>query len=253
MTNQASTASLYECRVRHIRLSPLRYGFSHPTYQWFVDVDQIPRPAWPVRIFAGIRASDHLGDPSASIRSNIMAFLAKNGIELSGGKIWMLTHAKVLGYVFNPLTVYWCHDDSGRLSCIVAEVHNTYGQQHCYLLRPDANGSANAVKRFYVSPFFDVNGRYRMWLPEPRQRLQATICLEQSGRNVFTASLSGRRKQFSSARLLSMAIRYPLSTMAVSAAIRWHGIRLYLRGLKPRPRPTSQGNDSRDFVAQSKD
>ena len=79
----------------------------------------------------------------------------------------MLAHARVLGYVFNPLTVFWCHRADGALACVVAEVHNTYRQRHAYLLRTDDRGRAQVPKRFYVSPFYPVDGGYRMCLPEP--------------------------------------------------------------------------------------
>ena len=79
----------------------------------------------------------------------------------------MLAHARVLGYVFNPLTVYWCHRPDGTLACVVAEVHNTYRQRHAYLLPADDRGRAEVPKQFYVSPFYPVDGRYRMSLPEP--------------------------------------------------------------------------------------
>ena len=89
-------------------------------------------------------------------------FLGARGIDLGGGRVLMLAHARVLGYVFNPLTVYWCHRADGTLACVMAEVHNTYGQRHAYLLRTDERGRARVGKEFYVSPFHPVDGSYRM-------------------------------------------------------------------------------------------
>ncbi len=79
----------------------------------------------------------------------------------------MLASARVFGHVFNPLSLFWCHDAAGELRCVVAEVHNTYGERHCYLLETDDAGRASVPKAFYVSPFNDVDGQYRMKLPEP--------------------------------------------------------------------------------------
>jgi DUF1365 family protein len=143
----------------------------------------------------------------------------------------------VLGYVFNPLTVYWCHRADGTLACVVAEVHNTYRQRHAYLLRTDGRGRALTAKELYVSPFYPVDGRYRMSLPEPGDRLALTIVLDRPGGHSFTATVRGRRRPADVPTLLRAAIRYPWSTAAVAGRIRWQGIKLYLRGLRTAPRP----------------
>ncbi|GAA3292348.1 DUF1365 domain-containing protein [Dactylosporangium vinaceum] len=210
---------LYRCLVRHARTRPLRHGFAYRTYQWLVDLDAPPDPRF--------RARDHLGDPQGTIRSNVERFLARRGVD-AGGRILMLTNARGLGHIFNPLTVYWCHDHSGRLSAVVAEVHNTYGERHCYLLHPDADGRAETGKAFYVSPFFGPGGRYRMRLPAPGDRLALTVVLERDGARVFTATLRGTR---------APAAAHPFTALTVSARIRLQGIRLYLRGLPVIARP----------------
>ena len=106
----------------------------------------------------------------------------------------MLAHARVLGYVFNPLTVFWCHRADGTLACVVAEVHNTYRQRHAYLLHTDERGRAQAPKEFYVSPFYPVDGCYRMSLPEPGRRrlaLQPSRCWNRPDGHSFVASVRG--------------------------------------------------------------
>ena len=163
----APGAALYECRITHTRLAPLRNVFTYRTYQWLVDLDHLPRPGRFLRLLAGFDSRDHLGDPQRPIRDNLDRFLMSQGIDTGGGRVVMLAHARVLGYVFNPLTVYWCHRPDGALACVVAEVHNTYRQRHAYLLRPDERGRAQTPKEFYVSPFYPVDGGYRMSLPEP--------------------------------------------------------------------------------------
>ena len=103
----------------------------------------------------GVRRSDHLGDPALDLRANVDAFLALHGVDLAGGRVLMLTNARSFGYVFNPLTVFWCYDRRGELVAVVAEVHNTYGDRHCYLLRPDARRSCRGrqgVLRVAVLP-----------------------------------------------------------------------------------------------------
>ncbi len=234
-----ASACLYECRVRHVRAVPLRHAFSYRTYQWLVDLDDLPRLPAGIGLLGSFRAADHLGDPRRSIRENLDLFLAGHGIDLGGGPVTMLAHARVLGHVFNPLTVYWCRRRGGPLECVVAEVHNTYGQRHCYLLRPDAAGRAAAAKDFYVSPFFPVDGWYRMALPEPGPRLALTVTLHRPDGSTFAASVRGQRQPATLPGLLRAAARHPASTAAVSARIRWQGAQLYRRGLRPQPRPPS--------------
>nr|MBA2695547.1 DUF1365 domain-containing protein [Actinomycetota bacterium] len=150
--------------VRHQRRGPIEHGLRHAVYQWLVDLDDLPRLRRPLRWVAGFRADDHLGDPERSIRDNVLAFARAQGVDLADDtRVLMLANARVLGYVFNPLSVHWCLDPrTGATRCVVAEVHNTYGERHPYLLQPDARGSASTDKDFYVSPFYDVSGRYRL-------------------------------------------------------------------------------------------
>ena len=141
----------------------------------------------------------------------------------------------MLGYVFNPLTVYWCHRADGTLACVVAEVHNTYGQRHAYLLHTDDRGRVRVPKQFYVSPFYPVDGRYRMSLPEPDARLALSVVLDRPDGHSFAASVHGRGVPATARALIGAAARHPWSTAAVSARIRWQGMKLYLRGLRPVP------------------
>ncbi|MEV0449164.1 DUF1365 domain-containing protein [Streptomyces sp. NPDC050600] len=238
----AGTPALYDCVITHVRRTPLRHALRHRTYLWYVDLDRLPALPPPLRPLARFDARDHFAGSAGSVRAGLDAFLAAHSVDLEGGRVVMLAHARVFGFVFNPLSVFWCHDAAGALVCVVAEVHNTYGQRHCYLLRTDEAGEAEVDKEFYVSPFFAVEGRYRMRLPLPGERLGLAVQLEHEGGRAFTAVVRGVRRPASVPALLSAAVRRPWSTAAVWAGIRRHGIHLLLRGLpvQPRPRPTSQ-------------
>ena len=166
---------------------------------WLVDLDELDeldRRLWAFgadrRALTTIRSRDHLGDPAASIRENVDAYLARARRRPRGRPVPLLTNARVLGYVFNPLSVFYCHGPDGALRCVVAEVHNTYGERHCYLLQPGERGRAETDKEFYVSPFLTVDGRYRMTFAAPGERLAVQMSLEQGGERVFAASLTGR-------------------------------------------------------------
>ncbi|MFF7442103.1 DUF1365 domain-containing protein [Streptomyces sp. NPDC008122] len=225
--------------ITHTRSIPMRHAFRHHTYLWCVDLDRLPVLPRPVRPLARFDARDHFTGDSATIRAGLDAYLATHGIDLDGGRVTMLAHARVLGFVFNPLSVYWCHDRKGSLVCVVAEVHNTYGQRHCYLLRTNEADEAETAKEFYVSPFFAVEGRYRMRLPLPGDRLRLAVHLDHAEGRAFTAVVLGRRRPATVPALLSAAVRRPWSTAAVWAGIRRHGTALLLRGLPVHRRPPS--------------
>ncbi|MGW5733479.1 MULTISPECIES: DUF1365 domain-containing protein [Streptomyces] len=229
--------ALYPSVITHVRTSPSRYTLTHRTYLWLIDLDAPPRLPFALRPLARFDARDHFGGTATDIRAGLETFLATRGITLDGGRVLMLAHARVLGHVFNPLSLYWCHGPGGELRCVVAEVHNTYGERHCYLLGPEAARTADVAKEFYVSPFFPVEGAYRMRLPVPDERLGVTLHLELGGRRTFTATLRGARRPATAGALLRAAVRHPWSTVAVSASIRRHGIALWLRGLPVQNRP----------------
>ncbi|MFD5826212.1 DUF1365 domain-containing protein [Lentzea sp. NPDC060358] len=222
---------IYDVLITHSRRELIDRSFHHRAYMWLVDLDELPRLPWWVKPFAKFEARDHLGSPDRTIRENLEEWLAGHGIALGGGQVLMLANARVLGYVFNPLSVYWCHDASGELVCVVAEVHNTYGGRHCYLLRTDDQGRASVGKEFYVSPFLEVDGHYVMKMPKPGDRLSVTIALRQNGKTTFSATMKGERSSG-----LRMLLRRPLMPQRVSALIRRHGIALYLRRIPIIPR-----------------
>ncbi|WP_432105360.1 DUF1365 domain-containing protein [Streptomyces sp. bgisy091] len=231
------SGALYPCTITHVRTSPRRYALRHRTYLWLIDPDRPPRLPAPLRPLAGFDARDHFGGTAPTVRAGLERFLAAHGVDLADATVSMLTQARVFGHVFNPLTVYWCHRPDGTPLCLVAEVHNTYGERHCYLLRPDSDGSATTGKDFYVSPFFPVDGEYRMRLPPPDWRLNLTVHLEREGIRPFTATVRGTRRPATPAQLVRLFLRHPFSTVVVSAAIRLHGIRLFLRRLPVQARP----------------
>nr|WP_237710618.1 DUF1365 domain-containing protein [Saccharopolyspora spinosa] len=220
---------LYDVVVGHTRHCAPQRSFQHRLYTWLVDLDALPNLPYPLRVLARFEARDHLGDPRRTIRENLDRWLARHDVNLRGGRVLMLAHARVLGYVFNPVTIYWCHQPDGNLECIVAEVHNTYGERHCYLVHPDAAGTGETDKQLYVSPFLPDQGSYRMRLPLPGERLRLHIDLLDGNRTLLTATMHGRRQPATPSRLLRSALRRPLVPHSVAALIRRHGIALWLR------------------------
>ena len=218
--------------VSHRRSAPVRQAFRHRVYQWLIDLDAIPEPRGWSRLFARFSSADHLGDPNLSIKANVENFLSHKGIRLGNrGRVLMLANARVLGHVFDPLSVFWCFDGSGRLAGIVAEVHNTYGERHAYLLHPDAKGVAATDKTFRVSPFFDVSGTYELQFTLTPDRVSTTVTLRRGQAVAFVATFRGRPEPATRRALARAVLRHPLMTQRVSALIRLHGVRLWLRGL----------------------
>jgi uncharacterized protein len=229
--------ALYRTRIRHVRRTPLRHAFTYRGLSWFVDLDDLPRlPVW-LRPFARFDGRDHFAG-EAALRAGLDAVLADAGVDPTGWRVTALLAPRAFGYVFNPLSLYWCHDESGDVRCVVAEVHNTYGGRHPYVLFPDADGRAETEKVFYVSPFNPVEGRYTLQVPEPGTQLAVSVTLHRDGHRPFVASMHGRRTPVTTARVAGAVFRVPLAPQLVAARIRIQGVALWLRGLPVVPRRT---------------
>lgn len=232
-----TSAALYETAVRHVRTTPLSHSFDNRSYWWFVDLDDLPTFSGLLRPLASFESRDHLGSADLSIRENVDRLCAEHGIDLEGGPVRMLCNARVLGHVFNPLSVFWCHRADGSLACVLAEVHNTYGGRHTYLVETDEHGRARVDKRFYVSPFnAPDDGYYTMRLPEPDERLDIAVTLHRPGQAPFVASVRGRRTPATRGNVLRTSLRHPAETLTVALRIRVQGVRLWLRRLPVVPR-----------------
>jgi uncharacterized protein len=243
VNNLPKLPALVTGEVTHRRTGPVRHAFRHRVYQWLVDLDAIPVQPRHLRALGTFPTADHLGDPGLTIKENVERYLGGNNIRLGeGGRILMLANARVFGHAFNPLTVFWCFAEDGTLACVVAEVHNTYGERHAYLLRPDATGSARTDKTFYVSPFFDVSGSYTLRFTLRPHLVSTSVTLHQGRRVAFSATFRGSPRPASRSAIIAQALWQPFMPHRVSALIRMHGVWLWLRGLPvvPRPRHTPQ-------------
>jgi uncharacterized protein len=216
----------YSTTIRHTRRQPWKRAFTHRSHTWVVDLDDLPDHG----VLGRFEARDHLGDPDRSIKANVTAFLAQEGIEAS--RVVMAANARAFGYCFNPISVFWCWDSAGELAATVVEVHNTYGDRHAYLVHPDQAGRATTPKAMYVSPFHGTDGTYDLAVPVPHDdRLDLVVNLTTDDGARFSASLSGRRTDVTPAQAAPAALRG-------SALIRVHGVWLWLRRLPIQPRPT---------------
>jgi uncharacterized protein len=233
----AGTPAIYRTRITHVRRAPVQHRFDYRGYSWYIDIDDLPTLPGLLRPFARFDARDHLtGGAEDTLRNRVDAFLAENGISLPGGHVTALLQARVLGYVFNPLSLFWCHDADGILRAVIAEVHNTYGQRHAYLLPFGEKQPATVTKRMYVSPFNDVDGHYTVRAPRPGATLAVSITLHRDNQLPFVATMRGRRVGAGAAQLARLQITTPVAPLLGALRIRVQGITLWLRRVPVVPR-----------------
>lgn len=229
--------ALVEGTVGHTRRTPLRHRFTNRVYQWLVDVDELPDLPRLLRPFSTFSAADHIGDPQDTIHANIERFCKAQGVDIGGHRVLMLANARVLGHTFDPLSVFWAIAPDGSLTCIIAEVHNTYGERHAYLLQTDDEGRQSVDKEFYVSPFFTVDGTYDLQFKLSPEQISSTIILRQGGDAVFSATFRGVPRPATPRRLAKLLISMPFITHRTSLLIRIHGVWLWIRRLPVVTRP----------------
>jgi DUF1365 family protein len=223
------TPAIYRTTITHRRLAPVRHYFQYRSYSWYVDIDELPRLPWWLQTFARFDVRDHFsGSPGDSLRQRITAFLAQHNVTVPDGHITALLQARVLGYVFNPISIFWCHDRGGILRSVVAEVHNTYGERHAYLL-PPADSPVQVTKEFYVSPFNPVHGHYLVHAPRPDDSADIIVSLHRDSQPTFVATLRGIRKPATVRQVALMQVVAPLAPLMVASRIRKQGIALWLR------------------------
>jgi cyclopropane-fatty-acyl-phospholipid synthase len=235
------TPAIYRTTITHNRQAPVHHFFEYRSYSWYVDLDELPSLPWWLRPFARFDARDHFaGRPGQSLRDRVHTYLAEHDAALPEGRITALLQARVLGYVFNPISVFWCHDHDGVLRSVLVEVHNTYGQRHIYLL-PPANTPVLVTKKFYVSPFNPVAGHYQVLAPRPDRQVDVVVSLHGDGQPAFVATLRGTRRPATVGHVARMQILSPLAPLMVALRIRIQGIALWLRRVPVVPRAKDIG------------
>ena len=241
-----AAAYVVDAEVAHRRTRPWDYAFTHRTTSWLVDAAD-PNASFPrwLRPLLQIRSQDHLGAGHDALVHKVRRTLTELGQDWSAARVLVLGNARTSGHVFDPLTTYFCFDADGGFEGILAEVHNTYGEQHCYPLPATPTGSSaggrTAVsttvdKEFYVSPFFTVSGRYDIKARLTDDRVVVSIALTQDDERVFTASVRGELRPATTPAVVRAFLRRPFASQWVSVLIRLHGIRLWLRRLPVVPR-----------------
>ena len=242
----------------HHRFRPRDHRFQYPIYMHLLDLDELPALAGRLRLFGHNRARpvvfrerDHLGDPSRTLRENALEFLRAHGHTEEIGSIRLLTQCRVAGYVFNPVSFYYCFSPSGALSAVIAEVHNTFGETHPYLLTGDGLGRVSGAEKkvFHVSPFMTLEGTYHFRLTAPGEAVSVGIDLHRGGERLFASALTLRRRELTDGALLNLLLRYPMTPLRVSASIYWEALHLWRKRISFHPKPPYDPQSARKTAA----
>lgn len=230
---------LYVGRLVHRRYRPRAHRFAYPIYLHLVDLDELAELEQRLFFFSRERfnlvslfGADHFMGPGRDLKAGVLAFLARHGVALPGGRVELLTHLRLFGYAFNPVSFYYCWAADGALRCVLAEVHNTFGERHTYLLDERcATGplAYETPKAIFVSPFAAPTGRWTFRFSPPGRGLSVHMNdLDDDGR-FLDATLSGRALPLTNRTLLGLLLRYPLMTLQVIARIHAQALRLWLK------------------------
>jgi DUF1365 family protein len=243
-----TVSAIYAGRVVHTRARPVRHRLSYRSFHLLLDLDELPQLAAGLRLFSterfnlfGFSGRKH-GDGSATpLRQQIDQHLCRAGIDPEGGAIRLLCMPSVLGASFNPLSIYFCHGADGRLSAVLYEVNNTFGQRHSYLIplsdRTSTPLRQSCAKQFHVSPFMEMAMTYHFRVTPPAERVAVAISAVDAAGPMLTAAFAGERRDLTDANLARAFLRHPLLALQVLGAIHWEAAKLWRKGLSSRPRP----------------
>jgi DUF1365 family protein len=236
-------ASLYVGKTTHARLGARPHRFSYGLFQLLIDVDRIEEGLRASRFFRWglftFAERDHGARDGSMLRTWVEARLAAADLVASAHRIRLLAFPRMLGFVFNPISIFFVEDAQGQLEAVIYEVNNTFGQTHAYVA-PATGGACErqeADKQLYVSPFYGVEGAYRFLITPPAQTFNLVIAKSVDGRPDFTATLSAERRDLTDAALLKLFFGMPLMTLGVVAAIHWQALLLWLKGAPFGARP----------------
>jgi DUF1365 family protein len=243
-------SAIYAGKVMHQRLHPRKHRLSYGMFSLLLDLDEIGSLSQRLKLFSCNRFNlfsffdrDHGDGSGRPLRGYVEQHLRAAGLETDGGAIRVLCMPRLLGYVFNPLSVYYCHRRDGGLQAVLYEVNNTFGERHSYLIPVQDGGGAGSVdhrceKQFYVSPFASMGMHYKFRLNPPDDKLFLHITASDARGPVIVAAFSGRRRPLTDGQLARMFFLYPLLTLKVVAGIHWEALLLWIKCVRIQEHPT---------------
>jgi len=252
-------SALYYGSVRHQRYEPAKNGFDYDVSMLYLDLDEIEHvfslhPWWSTKRFRPVqfRRSDYL-EGSENLKTAVLDKVEQALSFRPNGRVCLLTNPRYFGYLINPISVYYCFDESDHLQAMVAEVTNTpWNRRVAYVLPCDTEQSKHHIrfdKGMHVSPFMPMNMEYDWYCSTPSQKLSLHIKNIQEGKIVFDAGIALKREPISASSLRNNFLRYPVMTLKVAAGIYWQALKLWLKSvpLHPYPKTAAESGRTNDY------
>jgi len=243
-------STIYHGHVVHTRFRPVMHRLRYRMFWMLLDLDELPMLARRLRLFSlnrfnliDFRDRDHGDGTRTPLRTQIERHLRSAGLQAEGGAIRVLCMPRVLGTVFNPLSVFFCYRADGRLNAMLYEVHNTFGERHSYLIPVSETDAQQPVlrqscaKQFHVSPFMDMTMTYSFHVTPPAEGALVAVEGNDAEGRLISAVYSGTRRALTDANLMRAFIGQPLLAAQVLGAIHWEALKLWRKGLRPRAKP----------------
>lgn len=252
----ASSSGLYVGEVVHQRSRTFDHSLRYRLWMVLADLDELDGLQDRLRLLGrgrfgliSLRTSDHGDRSDRPLRAQVEDHLAAAGIDIAGGPIRLLTMPRILGYGFNPISVFFCHTPDGALSALLYEVTNTFHERHSYLIatpsppRPKDGGGVKCApvrqtvdKQFFVSPFMDRDLTYDFTVRPPGEAVSVVVAVRRGDTPILTASFAGQRRPLTDSQLLRAFITHPLLTWKVTWGIHWEALKMMLKGARYRHR-----------------
>ena len=227
----------------HHRFKPKRHRFTYSVVSALLDLDELDSLDRKLRFFSVDRFNlfswhnkDHGDGSNTPLLNQVKEKLSQHQLDEFGASVKLLCYPRMFGYVFNPLSVYYCYDQTGKLGAILYEVSNTFKERHTYLIKadpanPDRLLRQRSDKVFYVSPFMPMDANYQFRMRPPADRV--AVCIRQSHQNesLLHATFTGERRALSDRSLISTLCGYPMMTFKVIGGIHWEALRLWKKGV----------------------
>jgi DUF1365 family protein len=236
-------SAIYEGHVVHRRFAPKTHSLNYRVFSLLIDLDELEALSSRLRYLGVDRFAlfsffnrDHGNlKPGESLKDWALGHVAEAGFDTAGMRVEVLCYPRIFGYVFNPLTVYFCYAPSGELRTVLYEVCNTFHERHTYIIPTSGREGPvrhSCAKTFYVSPFMPMDCDYHFDIVEPRDRTAIRITETGPDGKMLFASFAGERRALTDRNLLRAFFKYPLMTLKVTAAIHIEAVRLWIKGLK---------------------
>lgn len=232
-------------QVMHARMKPVAHRFTYRVFNLLIDLDRLDEANAISRLFrigrfalAGFDVRDHGAASAAALRTSITADLTQAGYQGTVGQILIWCYPRILGHVFDPLSIYFVHDEAGVLQALVYAVRNTFGERHVYPcpIQPHERGPEGIRqeqdKLFYVSPFIDMRMRYHFRISPPGETLKVRILETDAEGPILSATFAGRTEALTTRSLLRAFARAPLLGFKVVGGIHWEAAKLWFKGVR---------------------